>query len=88
LPADLVRTAVWDDQEVEVWYRQNLLVYLDPDTYARVGDGRPEEALRAIIHPDLARPTPQILNLRAIASELPGAVRRFFRYHVRRRRSH
>jgi len=51
---DLIRPWIWDDAQVEVWYRQNILLYLRADHPLRA---RVEEAVResprpaSVIHP-------------------------------------
>ncbi len=46
-----LRTELWDDERIEAWYRQNLLVFADPKVLKRVGldqDGCPY-----IVHPGI-----------------------------------
>lgn len=53
---DVIRPWIWDEPEVEVWYRQNILLYLRHDHPMRA---RVEEAARAsprpasVIHPGM-----------------------------------
>jgi SAM-dependent methyltransferase len=44
---DTIRWRIWDDPDVEVWYRQNMFVA------RRDGDAGREERLKAVVHPDL-----------------------------------
>jgi SAM-dependent methyltransferase len=82
-PTDPLRSAIWNDADVEIWYRQNLLLYLDPELYERVGDGRPDDALRPVVHPDLSSRQCE-LTLRQLLALLPAAARESIRYHVSR----
>ena len=59
LPYDLFRSKVWENQDVEVWYRQNTFLYLKSDSkYEKIFkekgiDPIGELSLMNCIHPDL-----------------------------------
>ena len=59
LPYDLFRSKVWDNKEIEVWYRQNTFLYLKSNTkfeklFKEKGiEPISEIALMNCIHPDL-----------------------------------
>lgn len=84
VPVDIVRPAVWSDEQVAFWYAQNTMLYLDK-THARL-DALREHASRAerpldVVHPALherdhtavRRPAPPP-SLRRALRDLRGAV--------------
>ena len=48
---DVIRGRIWTDRAIDVWYRQNLLLFLGPD--APVPDRAPVAAPLSVVHPDL-----------------------------------
>jgi hypothetical protein len=79
---DLIRARVWNDQQVAVWYRQNLFVYADPSWVPPSG---PMSGPEAVVHPDLferfvrlSQPSNHGVGalLRAVPSSALRAVRR------------
>ena len=55
---DILRPLLWNEPAVAFWYKQNLLLYADPETLA----ARPDLAARvaeplALVHPELFRST-------------------------------
>lgn len=53
---DVIRPLVWSDRRVEVWYRQNILLYLAEDHPERETVRQAEAALPrplSLVHPDL-----------------------------------
>ncbi len=88
LPYDLFRSKVWDNQEIEVWYRQNTFLYLKSNsTLAKVFKEKGIQSISEIslmncIHPDLyqlrvedcKRLTQSILKLRK--STIAGLIKR------------
>lgn len=51
LAYDVVRPAIWTDEAIPAWYRQNAVLYLDPDTSARLGLTPTAPALLDRVHP-------------------------------------
>lgn len=52
LAFDLVRPRIWLNQDVEFWYRQNLIVYIAAERAAQFPH-EPTEAVMPLVHPDL-----------------------------------
>jgi cyclopropane fatty-acyl-phospholipid synthase-like methyltransferase len=69
-PHDCVRPAVWNDRQVESWYRQNMLLFSRSDVPVSVVDDRFD-----LVHPDVWA-TRHDLTLRELLKSLPGAVDR------------
>jgi SAM-dependent methyltransferase len=91
LPTDAIRGSIWEDRSVEWWYRQNVLLYLDRDLYRRYGDGRPQDALRPVIHPDMhgevvaeLRDVRRRLTSKEVIAVLPGVIRRSVHHRLGR----
>jgi hypothetical protein len=52
--SDALRWAIWNDERVEPWYRQNLLLCASPTRLAEAVRGvMPDSAPRAVVHPDV-----------------------------------
>lgn len=52
LPFDIIRWAVWDNEGVQPWYKQNLIVYAQRE----ILDGLPSSGpVKEMVHPDLYR---------------------------------
>jgi hypothetical protein len=95
VPRDVVRPAVWRNDAVAFWYRQNTLLYLDPAAAeafdARTGGtGAPAPALD-VVHPVLHTrshttppPAPAPPSLSRVLRELPGAARRAVTHRLHR----
>lgn len=80
-PLDLYRGRIWDDPNVEAFYAQNLLLYVEDDSRARitVSECPPFD----VVHPRLweaGRPP----TLRQIVRGLPDAVRWSVRHRLGR----
>lgn len=78
-PWDLVRTAVWDDSQVDPWYAQNTLLYVDSPPEGRDRSAMP---LR-LVHPELYGWEPP---LKTVATQLLGAVKTLARQQSARLR--
>jgi SAM-dependent methyltransferase len=53
---DVVRPYLWDNPEVELWYKQNLIVYAHPDAASSVRRFQiehPPPAILDLMHPDM-----------------------------------
>ena len=88
LPYDLFRSKVWENQDVEVWYRQNTFLYLKRNSkfekkFKEKGiKSISELSLMDCIHPDLyqlnveeaERLSQSILKLRELT--IPGLIKR------------
>jgi hypothetical protein len=76
---DSIRPALWDDDEVEFWYRQNTIVYVRRDCAERDGllrDSAPpaQDRVARLVHPRLCdRWEPP--SLREVLAMLPVAAR-------------
>jgi SAM-dependent methyltransferase len=85
-PLDLVRGEVWDDESVDWWYRQNVLVYLDPPLFRRFSDGCAQYALRSVVHPamfaEVTEATTDELTLRELLRRLPRALSVSADHHI------
>ncbi len=85
---DVLRTEMWNDGRVAVYYRQNLVLYVDaarsdrlvvPDRLTRM-----QNPPRPLVHPEiydfhrgrLERRESTVLSLRAHLRSIPGAARR------------
>jgi hypothetical protein len=69
---DEIRLRIWDEEEIEPWYKQNIFVaFNDP-----AGAGR-EPRIRSMIHPDMIEcmEFPQSLAAKYLVSLEQGAVR-------------
>jgi SAM-dependent methyltransferase len=74
---DVIRPAVWEDENVEFWYRQNTILYVRRDKAERdaalrvlLGD---EKRLKRLIHPVLAD-TWERHSLRELVALLPSTL--------------
>ncbi len=57
-PLDIVRPAIWNDDRIPYWYRQNTLVYATGDAYTKISGSLPQDLFGDgvrldIVHPDL-----------------------------------
>jgi len=90
-PIDLLRGAIWDDESVDWWYRQNMLLY--------VGSGVEIEAIKPmtvnpttrVVHPAAVTGLHESafaaeLTLRELARRLPAAARRSLQHRIRSRK--
>jgi SAM-dependent methyltransferase len=91
LPLDLVRPRIWEDERIEPWYRQNMLVFASGDAYERLAAlGRPFAPTSAFVHPEIfevaiARERlRQPLTLRQLLKELPRAGRAAWYHRLKR----
>jgi len=50
-PFDVVRPAIWADDSIPAWYRQNTILYLRPELAERLGLTPSETALLDRVHP-------------------------------------
>ncbi|RYE54578.1 MAG: class I SAM-dependent methyltransferase [Sphingobacteriales bacterium] len=50
---DILRPMFWDNEDVDWWYRQNLLLYATKDKARELGD--PEEKVLSLVHPELLK---------------------------------
>ena len=48
---DLIRPAIWTDEAIPAWYRQNVVLYLDETTRTRLGLAPSDPALLDKVHP-------------------------------------
>jgi hypothetical protein len=86
-PVDILRRQLWNEQGIEAYYRQNMILYASEDELGRREDLRQAiESSRCcpfdLVHPlcfesVLGRP----LNLRRLLRSLPGAIRESIQWH-------
>lgn len=72
---DCIRGALWDEKEIDVWYRQNSFMYVDADRLQSMPklSGRADVTMpRRVVHPELVSAWPP----RAILRILVPALRR------------
>lgn len=50
-PADVIRPAIWTDEAIPAWYRQNTVLYLDAPTMAHLQLEPTDPALLDRVHP-------------------------------------
>ncbi|WP_240230350.1 class I SAM-dependent methyltransferase [Devosia lacusdianchii] len=50
-PVDIIRPAIWTDEAIPAWYRQNTMLYLDNATLARLQLEPADPALLDRVHP-------------------------------------
>jgi SAM-dependent methyltransferase len=72
-PFDVLRTNVWEDESVEFWYRQNLLIFATPEAAVRHQLPLPSTGPLDLVHPRLLdvyreRTPAQALRLQARAA--------------------
>ena len=48
---DIIRPAIWTDEAIPAWYRQNAILYLDEGTRTRLGFTPADPALLDKVHP-------------------------------------
>jgi SAM-dependent methyltransferase len=95
VPRDVVRPAVWRNDDVAFWYKQNTLLYLDAAAAESLDahSGDEPSALPAldVVHPALHTrthntppPAPAPLSLSRVLRELPGAARRAVAHRLQR----
>jgi len=85
---DCIRPRIWKDRRVEVWYRQNIIMYVSEsryEAYAHLNSGGPPD----VVHPELfTRCSGQLEEARrgptlgALLRSIPGIVGRSFKSRV------
>jgi hypothetical protein len=80
---DVIRPAVWDDQEFPYCYQQNMFLFVDPKVHGH----RPELAptIADAVHPELFRLALNLHSsptLREVLTQLPRASRDSLTYHL------
>src|SRR5262249_45595473 len=53
---DWMRPLLWTDGSVAWWYRQNMLIFADPDAVQRLAAPEPRATPLALVHPDAEYP--------------------------------
>jgi len=55
VPIDYLRKRLWENQEIEWWYRQNMIVYIDKKVLGKYPQLSPEatDKIPALVHPNL-----------------------------------
>ena len=84
---DLVRPRVWNDPDVLVWYKQNLIVFANAAAVQR-HNLKATPFIASVVHPDQyrAKMDPKRWSLRSIASNLPWYLSRNLRAYASRLR--
>jgi hypothetical protein len=74
---DVIRPAIWDDERVEFWYRQNTVLYVRRDRIEKEpGLGSllsGESRLKRLVHPSLCD-TWERQSLRELVAQLPSTL--------------
>lgn len=85
LPHDLIRARIWEESAVDVFYRQNILLFAGAGASDMPGD-EPPLPLR-LVHPETfavaMRAAAYPKSTKWLVKELPSAVRRSVRYRLR-----
>jgi SAM-dependent methyltransferase len=80
---DAIRPAVWDDEEIDWWYRQNVLVFSRNPLQVE----NAHNPLRHVVHPKMYAENMRLATEPAKAKELlrqlPSAVTRSFRHRIK-----
>lgn len=86
---DLIRPPLWHNEEVEFYYRQNLIVYAHRSESFPPADAR--DAILDVAHPHLIEDlearlnaSPEPARMQDLARDFPGAFGRFVRHHAAR----
>ena len=88
--SDVLRTTLWQDPEIEWWYRQNAVLYAQPG-HPLWQQMQPCEHLLPLVHPDKYIEMAELLadparaSLRQTLQHLPRQVARVLRHRLRRR---
>lgn len=87
-PVDLVRPAIWSNDKIEWWYRQNIMIFGAADQPILNADSRLRSA-NDYIHPRYLQQLRQKqavapVTLGQLAREFPGALKRSLRSRSRR----
>ena len=90
---DAIRPQIWDMDEVQWWYAQNVLLLVKSgdlaDQVRRRANSIATHPVRAVVHPRLydgLRQAHSEETLRQLCRRVPFALRRSIRWHVLRRR--
>ena len=85
LPHHLIRGRIWEEPSVDVFYRQNILLFAGAEAPDMPGD-QPPPPLR-LVHPETfaaaLRATAYPKSTKWLVKELPSAIRRSVRYRLR-----
>ena len=90
---DAIRPQIWDIDEVDWWYAQNVLLFVDSselaDQIRRRANSIAAHQIRAVVHPRLydgLRQAHAEETLRQLCRRVPFALRRSIGWHMLRRR--
>jgi SAM-dependent methyltransferase len=90
---DAIRPRIWDIDEVEWWYAQNVLLFVNSSRFAdqvrRRANSIASQRVMAVVHPrlyDSLRRAHAEETLRQLCRRIPFALRRSIGWHVLRRR--
>jgi hypothetical protein len=72
---DCIRPRFWSDTTVDLWYRQNMVVYLSQE-YAQTLTVPLPTMSPDVVHPELFQYVLKNLSVRFIFKSLPGALER------------
>ncbi len=74
---DVIRPAIWDDENIDFWYRQNTVLYVRRDRLEKEPGLRAlmsgENRLKRLVHPTLCD-TWERLSLRELVTLLPSTL--------------
>jgi len=76
---DSIRPVIWNDRRIPVWYRQNMLVFAEPDNprtqiFAQRCSESDRPPMLDLIHPELYLSARQPPGVRAAAKKLAQAI--------------
>ena len=83
-PIDAIRDRVWDDRDVDWWYRQNTILYANAHAKKGIGEWSPDP-LRRVVHPEWVEGLERRLyepRLRELVGWFPGALKRFAEHYL------
>lgn len=77
---DVIRPRIWQDQRIDLWYRQNILIF------SRVLSSDASSTNLDIVHPEIwaQRLDPSSFSLRDLASGIPAATASAVRWYSKR----
>ncbi len=53
IPCDLIRPKIWNDPQVEWWYRQNILLYIKKNSVKSLLGEFPADCVLDLVHPEM-----------------------------------
>lgn len=67
---DILRSEIWDNENVEWWYRQNIFIYAQGESAARLGTLTASSGMpMRVVHPEFLRATMQPRTVRQLVRD-------------------